>query len=120
MEQAARIVGVGIVGMAGLVLAARAQDGFWHYAGFGLALAAVWIAFRLIDRTFSPAHAAKPLVPVPARPARRLLAGALAVLLGLIGLFVAAGAGAGTAAYYIALGVTLVAWGYVFRLIGTS
>lgn len=121
MEQAARIVGVGLIGLGGLIVSARVQDGVWHYAGLAILLGAVFFAFRLIDRAFHPPGAGpRPLVPVPAQPGGRLLAGGLAILLGLIGLFVAAGAEARGAAYHLGLGLTLLAWAYVFRLIAAG
>lgn len=110
---------VGLVGLLALFVAAGAHGGFWHYAGFLVAGLAVLLLFRLIARVYDPPGEVSPLVPVPQEESTRYLLGAVACLAGIAGLFIAS-AGHGGAGTYLGFALTILAWGYVFRLIGAA
>jgi len=110
---------VGLVGLLALFVAAGADGGFWHYAGFLIAGLAVLVIFRLIARAHDAPGERTPLVPVPADEGARYRLGGAAVLLGLIGLFIAAGSQGG-AGSFVGFTITGLAWAYVFRLIGAA
>lgn len=115
----AKGIAVGAVGLAGLLVAANAHGGLPHYLGFAVAFLAAFVCFRLIARAYDAPGERTPLVPVPQSSAARQWLGGLFAALGLVGLFVAAGAHGG-GALWIGLLVTFFAWLYVFRLIGAS
>ena len=119
MREWARGIAVGLIALVGLWVAATTHGGLLHYLGFAVAFLAIFFCFRLIARAYDGPGERTPLIPVPASDGGRQGLGAMAALLGLVGLFVAAGShgGGGT---WIGLLVALGAWLYVFRLIAAS
>jgi hypothetical protein len=119
MREWARGIAVGLIALAGLWVAATTHRGLMHYLGFAVAFLAIFLCFRLIARAYDGPGESTPLIPVPASDSGRQWAGGLAAVLGLVGLFVAAG-GHGGGATWIGLLLAAGAWLYVFRLIAAS
>lgn len=116
MAQWLRLGVVGVLILLGLFVSAASHGGFWHVFGLVFALLAALLLFRLIARAYEPPEAKSPLLPVPREPATRVLLMGVTALLGLVLLFVASAAHAGSV-YYLSLLAAILAFGYVFALI---
>ena len=110
---------VGLIAIVGLIVAAQVHEGFLHYGGFVLAALCIFFCFRLIGRAYDAPGERTALVPVPSSDSGRQWLGGFAALLGLAALFIAS-KGEGDGRTWIGLLVAVLAWLYVFRLIGSS
>lgn len=110
---------VGLIAIAGLIVAAEVHEGFLHYGGFALAALCIFFCFRLIGRAYDAPGERTALIPVPDSDSGRQWLGGLAVLLGLAALFIAS-KGEGESQTWVGLLVAGLAWLYVFKLIGSS
>lgn len=109
-------VGIGILGLYGLFLAAGATGGFAYYGGLVLTLLCVLAIFRMIgSATSGDADSSAPLIPVPESGLKRWFAGIASGLVALAALFQAAASVNGPG-YYIGMMVAVAALFYIFHL----